>query len=131
MALLLLFSCYVIRFFVTPGTAASQAPLSSTVSPSLFIESVMLSNHLILCRPLLLLSSVFPSIGIFSSESALHLWLVLTVLDSTAFANNTVVIFQRRNWFREINEACPSSMILFKEVFEQKCVLGKLIWQCV
>ena len=60
-----------------PWTAALQAPLSSTVSWSLVkfmsTESVMLSNHLILCHPLLLLPSIFPSIRIFSSELVLHL----------------------------------------------------------
>ena len=63
--------------FVTPWTAAYQAPLSSSSSQSLLkcmsIESVTLSNCLILCHPLLLLSSVFPSIGLFSNESALHI----------------------------------------------------------
>ena len=60
---------------VTPGTAVCQAPLSSTISHSLLkftsTESVILSNHLVLCHPLLLLSSIFPSIGAFSSELAL------------------------------------------------------------
>ena len=61
--------------FATPWSAARQAPLPSTISWSLFkfisIESVMPSNHLILCHPLLLLPSVFSSIRVFSSESAL------------------------------------------------------------
>ena len=60
----------------TPWTAAHQAPLSSTVSQSLLrfmsIELVMLSNHLILRHPLLL-SSIFPSIKVFSNESALRI----------------------------------------------------------
>ena len=60
-----------------PWTAAHQASLSFTISWSLLkfisIESVMPSNHLILCRPLLLLPSIFPSIRVFSSESALHI----------------------------------------------------------
>ena len=60
---------------MTPWSADCQAPLSFTVSRSLlkfmYIESVVLSNHLILCRPLLLLPSVFSSIRVFSSESAL------------------------------------------------------------
>ena len=64
--------------FATPQTAAHQASLSITNSWSLFklmsIESVMPSNHLLLCRPLLLLPSVFPSIRVFSNESALYLW---------------------------------------------------------
>ena len=64
-----------VRLFVTPWTVACQAFLSITNSQSLFklmsIESVMPSNHLILCRPLLLLSSTFPSIRVFSNESVL------------------------------------------------------------
>ena len=60
--------------FASPWTAALQASLSFTLSLILFklmsIESVMPSNHLILCRPLLLLPSIFPSINVFSSESA-------------------------------------------------------------
>ena len=63
--------------FVTPWTAAGQASLSITNSRSLpkltSIESVMPSDHLILCRPLLLLPSIFPSIRVFSNESALHI----------------------------------------------------------
>ena len=59
--------------FATPRTAARQASLSITNSQSLFtfrsVKSVMPSNHLILCRPLLLLPSIFPSIRVFSSES--------------------------------------------------------------
>ena len=64
-----------VRLFVTPWTAARQAFLSITNSRSLLkfmsIESVMPSNHLILYRPLLLSPSIFPSIKVFSSESAL------------------------------------------------------------
>ena len=63
--------------FVTPWTATCQASLSIINSWSLLklmpIESVMPSNHLILCRPLLLLSSIFPSVRVFSSESGLHI----------------------------------------------------------
>ena len=62
--------------FPTPWTAACQAYLSITNSRSLLklmsIELVMPSNHLILCHPLLLLPSIFPSIRVFSSESILH-----------------------------------------------------------
>ena len=64
-----------IQLFVTPWTAALQAFLSFTISRSLLklmsIESVMPSNHLILCCPLLLLPSIFLSSRVFSSESAL------------------------------------------------------------
>ena len=64
-----------VRLFSTPWTAAHQASLSITIFCSLLkflsIESVMPSNYLILCHPLLLLPSIFPSIRGFSSESAL------------------------------------------------------------
>ena len=64
-----------VRLFVTPWTVAHQASLSLTNSWSLLklmsIESVMPSSHLILCRPLLLLPSIFSSIRVFSNESAL------------------------------------------------------------
>ena len=63
--------------FATPWTAAHQASLSSNNSQSLLklmpIESVIPSNHLILCYPLLLLPSIFPSIRVFSNESVLHI----------------------------------------------------------
>ena len=63
--------------FVTPWTAAHQASLSFTISQSLLkfmsIDLLMPSNHLILCCPLLLLPSIFPSIRVFSSESALYM----------------------------------------------------------
>ena len=66
-----------VQLFATPWTTASQASLSITNSWSLLklisIESVMPSNHLTLCCPLLLLPSVFPSIRVFSNESALHI----------------------------------------------------------
>ena len=65
-----------VRLLVAPWTAACQAPLSSTTSWSLLkfmpIKLVMLSTHLILCCPLLLLPSIFPRIKIFSNESALR-----------------------------------------------------------
>ena len=61
-----------LQLFAVPRTAAHQASLSFTISTSLLklmpIESVMLSNHLILCCPLLLLPSLFPSISVFSTE---------------------------------------------------------------
>ena len=66
-----------VRLFVTPLSAARQASLSITNSRSLprpmSIESVMPSNHLVLCHPLLLLSSIFPSMMVFSNESALYI----------------------------------------------------------
>ena len=73
------FSCSVVSdsLWPYPWTAAHQASLSITNSRSLlkhmFIESVMPSNHLIPCHPLLLLPSIFPNIRVFSNESALHI----------------------------------------------------------
>ena len=69
--------CYDLEhvLFASPGTRARQAPLSFTISWSLLkfmsIELVTLSNHFILCRPLLVLPSIFPSIRVFSNELAI------------------------------------------------------------
>ena len=68
-------SLSLVRLFASPWTAACQASLSITSSQSLLklmsIKSVMPSNHLILCHPLLLLPSIFPTIRVFSNESVL------------------------------------------------------------
>ena len=75
--------------FVTPWTATCQTSLSFTISWSLLrfmsFESVMLSNHLILCHPLLLLPSIFPSIGAFSNESSLHIRVLELQLQHQSF----------------------------------------------
>ena len=67
-----------VQLFVIPWTAAHQSSLSITISWSLLklmsIELVILSNHLIICHPLLLLPSIFPSIRVFYNESTLHIW---------------------------------------------------------
>ena len=72
---LLFFSC--VQHFAIPWTAAPQALLSSTISQRLLkfmsIELVMLSSHLILCHPFLLLPSIFPSIRVCSNELAFHI----------------------------------------------------------
>ena len=88
-----------VRLFVTPWTAVCQASLSITNSHSLpklvSIESVMLPNHLILCRPLLLPPSICPSIRVFSSESALH-----SRWQSTGIsASISVLPMNIQNWF--------------------------------
>ena len=71
------FSHSVVSDSATPWIAAHQASLSITNSRSILklipIESVIISNHFILCRPLLLPPSIFPSIRVFSNESALHI----------------------------------------------------------
>ena len=67
-----------VQLFATPWTAACQASLSITNSQNFFklmsIESVIPSNHLIFCHPLLLLPLIFPSIRVFSNESVLCIW---------------------------------------------------------
>ena len=72
-AVVQLLSC--VQLLGTPWTAAQQASLRFIISQSLLklmlIESVMPSNHLVLCHPLLFLPSIFPSIRVFSSELAL------------------------------------------------------------
>ena len=74
-----------VQIFVTPWTAACQASLSINNCQSLLklmsIESMMPSNHLILCHPLLLLPSIFPSIMVFSNELALRMKSVASVLE--------------------------------------------------
>ena len=66
-----------VQLFATPWTTACQSPLFSTISRSLLkfmsIESVMLSNHLILCHPLSIWPSIFATVRIFSNELALHM----------------------------------------------------------
>ena len=91
---------------MVPWTAARQAPLSSTVSPNFLefmsIESVMLSNHLILCHPLLLLPSIFPHIRVFSNESGLHIrwpkyWsFSFSISPSSGYSG---LIFSMIDWF--------------------------------
>ena len=99
-----LLSC--VQLFVTPWTAALQASLSITNSWSLLklmsIESGMPSNHLILCHPLLLPPSVFPSIRVFSNESALRIrwpkyWsFSFSISPSSGYSG---LIFFRMDWF--------------------------------
>ena len=90
-----------IWLFETPWTAACQASLSFTISRSLLqfmsIESVMLSNHLILCHPLLLLPSIFPSIRVLSSESDLQIRWQST--RASASASTSVLPMNIQGWF--------------------------------
>ena len=92
--------------FATPWTAAHQAPLSFTISWSLLrlmsIESVMSFNHLIPCCPLLFLPSIFPSIRVFSSESALRIrWQNYWSFSYSISPSNeySVLISLRVGWF--------------------------------
>jgi len=88
-----------VQLFATPWIAAHQASLSITNSQSSLrltsIESVMPSSHLILCRPLLFLSPISPSIRVFSSESVLHIrWPNIGVSASTS-----VLPMNIQDWF--------------------------------
>ena len=90
--------------FVTPWTAACQASLSITNSQTLLklmsIESVMPSNHLILCRPLLLLPSTLPSIRVFSNESTLHImWPKYWSFSFSPSNEHSGLISFRMDWF--------------------------------
>ena len=84
--------CWTVLLFTTPWTAACQASLSIanswTLLKLIFFELVMPSNHLILCHPLLVSPLIFPSISVFSNESALHIrwpkYLVVTLIPMKA-----------------------------------------------
>ena len=105
--LLLLLSYFSrVRLFVTQWTAAHQASLSITNSWSLLklmsFESVMPSNCLTLCRPLLLLPSIFPSITVFSNESVLHIrWPKYWSISFSISSSNeySELILFRIGWF--------------------------------
>ena len=96
-----------VLLFATPRTAACQASLSFTISKSLLKlmsthESVMPSNHLILCHPLLLLPSIFPSIRVFSSELVLFIrWLKHWSFSFSMSPSNEYsrLISSRIDWF--------------------------------
>ena len=110
---------------MTPWTAVHQASLSFTISRSLlklmFIESVKLSNHLILCHALLLLPSIFPSIRVFSNESALCIrWPKYWSFSYSVSPSNeySELIFFRMDWFDllVVQETLKSPAPLFKTI---------------
>ena len=95
-----------VRLFATPWTAACQASLSFTISRSLLklmsVESMMPSNHLILCCPLLFPPSLFASIRVFSNESVLHIrWPKYWSFSFSISCSNEYsgLISFRINWF--------------------------------
>ena len=97
-----LLSC--VQLFVTPWTAARQASLTFTISQSLpkfmSVESVIPSNHLVLYWPLLLLSSIFPIIRVFSNESAPHIrWLKCCSFSISPSNQKSGLISFRMDWF--------------------------------
>ena len=95
-----------VQHFATSWTIAHQIPLSSTISQSFLkfisMESVILSNHLILCHPLILLPSIFPSIRLFYNELALPIWwpkywsFSFSISPSNEYSE---LIFFRIDWF--------------------------------
>ena len=93
-----------VQLSLTPWTAACQAPLSTIISGNLFkflpIQLVMLSNHHILCHPLLLLPSVFPSIRVLSKQSALPIrWLKHWSFSIRPSCEYSGLISFRTDWF--------------------------------
>ena len=117
-------------FFVTPWTAALQASLSFTISQSLLklisLESVMPSNHLILCHLVLLLPSVFPSIRVFSTELALCIrqskpWSSSFIL--SPFNAYSGLIFFRIDWFDLL--ALQGTL---KSVLQQHSLKASILW---
>ena len=104
---------------VTPWTAAHQATLSFTISRSLLkftsIESVMLSNHLILCHSLLFLPSIFPrisSVQFNSIQSLSHVWLFATPQTAACQASLSITNFQRLLKFMSIEPMMPSNHLI-------------------
>ena len=116
--------------FATTWTAACQASLSITISWSLLrlmcIESVMPSNHLILCRPLLFLPSIFPSIRVFTNELALHVkwpkyWsFSFNISPSNEFSG---LISYRTDWFYLL--AIQGTL---KSLLQHHCSKALILW---
>ena len=119
-----------VQLFMTPWTAAHQAPLSFTISRSLLklvsVESMMPSNHLIFCCPLLLLPSIFPSIRVFSSELALHMrwpkqWsFSFSITPSNEYSG---LISFRIDWFDLL--AVQGSL---KSLFQHRSSKASVVW---
>ena len=127
-----------VQLFATPWTAACQASLFFTLSPCLLkllsIESVMPSNHLILCHPVLLLPSIFPNIRVFSNESVLRIrWPKLWSFSFSISLSNEYsgLISFRTDWFDLLaihpskigvsHGTMPSAPSQKNELHEQSC----------
>ena len=113
--------------FMTPWTAAPQASLSFTISRSLLrlmsIESVMPSNHLIFCHPLLLLS-VFPSIRVFSNELALRIrWPKYWSFSISPFNEYSGLISFRIGWFYLL-----AVQETFKSLLQHHSLKASILW---
>ena len=117
-----------VRLFTTPWTAEHQASLSKTNSRSLLklmsIESAMPSTHHILCRPLLLLPSIFTSIRVFSSESALSIWWPNYWSFSVSPSNEySGLIFFRIDWFGLL-----AVQRTFKSLLQHHSLKALILW---
>ena len=127
---LLLFNC--VWLSATPRIAACQVPLSSTFSQSLLqfmsVELVMPSNHLILCRPLLLLPSAFPSIRVFSNESALCIrWPKYWSFSFSPSNEYSGLISFRNDWF---DLAVQRTLKSFLQHHSSKASKRMILWKC-
>ena len=119
-----------VQLFVTPWTAAHQASLSITNSQSLLklmsFELVKPSNHLILCRPLLLLPSIFPSIRAFSNESVLHIrWSKLWCF---SFSISPSKEYSGLISFREIQPGHPKVQGTLKSLLQHHSSKESIFW---
>ena len=115
-------------FFVTPWTTAHQASLSFTLSWSLLklksIELMMPSNHLILCHPLLLLPSIFPSIRVLSNELALHIrWPKYRSFSFSICNDYSGLISFRIDWFDLL-----SVQQTFKSLLQHHSPKASVLW---
>ena len=120
-----------VRLFATPWTAAPQASLSITKSWNLLklmcIKSVMPSNHLILCHPLLLPPSIFPSIRVFSDESVLHIrwpkdWSFSFSISSVQLSRSVLSDSLRPHGLQHARPPCPSPTL---GVYSNSCRLSQ------
>ena len=110
---------------LTPWTAACQASLSITNAQSLLrlmsIKSVMPSNHLILCRPLLLPPSIFPSIRVFSNDSILHIrWQSIAVSASASVLPVIIQDWSPLGWTGWISSQSKGLSMVFSNTTVQK-----------
>ena len=119
-----------VQHFVTPWTAAHQAPLSFTISWSLLklmsIESVRSSNHLIICLPLLFLSLIFPSIRVFSNEWSFHVrWPKFWSFTINPFNEYLGLISFRTDWLTSL-----LSKVL-RSLFQHHSSKASILWLSV
>ena len=119
-----------VQLFATPWNVAHEASLSITNSWDLLklmsIESVMLSNHLLLCHPLLLLPSIFPSIRVFSKESVLHIrWPKYWSFSFSISPSNEYsgLISFRINWFDWLSRVFSNTTVQKHQFFHAQLSL--------